>query len=300
MIKKQEQVGAYYILASAALWGVFPVIVNQGARSIPPISFAAITALLAAGAAFVYAASTGKLHELKNKKSYASLLMISFCIVIIPYILFFIGSSKTSGINSSLLLLSEIIFTLLFTPFIGEKTTAKKLIGAMGVCAGAALILYNGNSTLNSGDILIIASTASYPIGNFYSKKALNFVSPAIILFVRFLLGGLFIFIFALFAEPQSSMYTIISIHWKLLVFIGFVILGISKIIWYEGLRHLDISKAISLGMSFPLFSLLILIAVFKETPSAFQWTGILFMAIGIYVSIKRPSVDPALTKYAS
>ncbi|MCK5062170.1 EamA family transporter, partial [Candidatus Parcubacteria bacterium] len=60
-----------------------------------------------------------------------------------------------------------------------------------------------------------------------------------------------------------------------------------------------DISKAISLAMTFPLFSLIVLIVFFKEIPSTFQWVGILVMAIGVYFSIKRTSTDPVLTKYA-
>ena len=300
MTKKQENIGVIFILASAIMWGIFPVLINRGTQSIPPIMFAAIATLLAAGGSFVYAALTRKLHELKNKKAYASLIMITFCIVIIPYILFFVGSSKTSGINSSLLLLSEIIFTMLFTPFIGEKTTTEKLLGAFGVLIGASLILYHGKFQLNTGDLLIIMSTAAYPIGNFYSKKALNFVSPAIILFVRFLLGGLFIFAFALFVEPQSNTLVSISAHWKLILFTGLILLGVGKVVWYEGLKRLDMSKAISLAMTFPLFSLIILISVFKETPSLFQWIGIAVMAIGVYFSVKRTSVDSALTKYGA
>ena len=299
MTKEQEKIGVIFALTGAAMWGIFPVLVNYGTQNIPPIMFAAITTLLAACGSFIYAALKGKLYELKNKKSYSSLIMVTLCIVIIPYILFFIGSSKTSGINSSLLLLSEIIFTLLFTPLIGEKTTVKKLIGATGIFIGAALILYNGTLNLNNGDILIIFSTATYPIGNFYAKKALNFVSPAIILLVRFFLGGFFILSFAMLAEPQSNMAEILSQHWGLILFTGLVLLGIGKVIWYEGLKRLDISKAISLAMTFPLFSLIVLIVFFKEIPSTFQWVGILVMAIGVYFSIKRTSTDPVLTKYA-
>lgn len=299
MNKQQEKIGIIFALTGAAMWGIFPVLVNRGAQNIPPIMFAAIATLLAAFGSFIYASLKGKLHELKNKKSYSSLLMVTLCIVIIPYILFFIGASKTSGINSSLLLLSEIIFTLLFTPLIGEKTTTKKLIGAMGVFIGAILILYNGTFTLNAGDILIVFSTATYPIGNFYAKKALNYVSPAIILLVRFFLGGFFIFSIALLAESQSNTTQIIIQNWEIVLFTGLVLLGIGKVIWYEGLKRLDISKAISLSMTFPLFSLIVLIAFFKEIPSTYQWAGILVMTLGVYFSIKRQSIDPALTKYA-
>ncbi len=253
------------VLLSAVLWGIFPVMVNRGSHRIPPLAFAAISTLLASAGAFAYIAISRKLGELKKKEAYASLLMITLCIVIIPYILFFIGSSKTSGINTSLLLLSEIIFTLIFTHFIGEKTTTEKLIGASGVFIGSALILYHGKFSLNIGDTLVIASTATYPIGNFYAKKALHQVSPAPILFVRFFVGGLFILLLSMIFEKTSNMSGIILASWPTLLFTGLILLGVGKIIWYEGLARLDISKAISLGMTFPLFSLVLLIGIFKE-----------------------------------
>ncbi len=294
----RENKGAALALISAALWGVFPVMVNRGSRSIPPLTFAAFSTLLAAAGSFLYAAFKGKLPELREKEAYSSLLMITLCIVIIPYILFFIGSSMTSGINTSLLLLSEIIFTLIFTPLVGEKTTIEKLIGAAGVFIGALLILYNGTFHLNTGDVMVISSTATYPVGNFYAKKALNRVSPSIILFVRFFLGGLFMLPIALLAERQSDVTTIISGDWPLLLLTGLILLGVGKIIWYEALSRLDISKAISLGMTFPLFSIALLAGILKEPLSRYQWAGIGVMMVGVFFSIRRLSTDPALTRY--
>lgn len=299
MLAKQETQGVILALGSAALWGIFPVMVNRGSRNIPPLTFAAISTLLAALGSFFYTVFKGKLNELKKKEAYASLLMITLCIVIIPYVLLFIGSSKTSGINTSLLLLSEIIFTLVFTPLIGEKTSAEKLIGASGVLIGGLLILYNGKFRLNIGDIMVIASTATYPVGNFYAKKVLNQVSPSTILFVRFSLGGLFIFPLAMVVETRSSVFNIILVNWHMLLLTGLILLGVGKIVWYESLLRLDISKAISLSMTFPLFSLIILIGIFKEAVSHYQWIGIAIMMLGIFFSIRRSSVDPALTKYA-
>ncbi len=295
---KQEKKGVILALISAALWGVFPVMVNRGAHYIPPLTFAAISAFLAAVGSFAYAALKSKLHELKRRDAYASLLMVTLCIVIIPYVLLFIGSSRTSGINTSLLLLSEIIFTLMFTPLIGEKTTSEKLIGAAGIFVGALLILYNGSFRLNIGDIMVITSTATYPIGNFYAKKALNRVSPSTILFVRFSLGGLFMFSLALLTETPSNMSHVITADWPTLLFTGLILLGMGKIIWYEALSRLDISKAISLSMTFPLFSLIILVGIFKEAISHYQWLGIVAMMVGVFFSIRRPSVDPKLTRY--
>jgi probable blue pigment (indigoidine) exporter len=300
MQSRRERKGIILAMASAALWGIFPVMVNRGSHDIPPLTFAAISTLLAAAGSLIYSALKGKLGELSTTGAYGSLLMITLCIVIIPYILLFIGSSKTSGVNTSMLLLSEIIFTVIFTHFIGEKTTVQKLIGASGILIGAVLISYNGKFRLNTGDIMIIFSTSTYPIGNFYAKKALNQVSPSTILFVRFLLGGLFMLPFAALTDTGSSVADIVSTYWPMLVFTGLILLGVGKIVWYEALGCLDISKAVSLGMTFPFFSLLILIGIYKETISLYQWVGIAVMAAGIFFSVRRSSVDPASTRYAA
>ena len=298
MNRQQEKTGVIFVLIEAVMWGMFPVLVNRGVHDIPPMLFAAITTILASIGAFIYTALNGKISELKNKKSYASLIMVTLCIVIIPYILFFIGTGMTSGINSSMLLLSEIIFTLLFTPFIGEKTTSQKLIGALGVFIGAVIISYNGGS-INIGDILIILSTATYPIGNFYAKKALNNVSPSVILFVRFFLGGIFILAVSFLLEPSADIIGIFSKNIYTILFTGLILLGLSKIIFYEGLKRLDISKAISIANTFPVFSLIFLMAFYKEIPTVQQFIGILIMLIGLIFAIKRQSADPTTTKYA-
>ena len=294
----RESRGTALALVSAALWGVFPVMVNRGSQHIPPLFFAAITTLLAAAGSLCYAAFKGQLRELRTTEAYASLLMITICIVIIPYSLFFIGAGKTSGINTALLLLSEIIFTLIFTPFIGEKTTVAKLIGACGVFLGSAFILYRGSFHMNLGDVLVILSTAPYPVGNFYAKKALSQVSPSIILLVRFFLGGLFLLVLSIVLEKPSGMNDVIAANWPIIALTGFVLLGAGKIVWYEALDRLDISKAISLSMTFPLFSLVILTGFYKEPVSRQQAIGIAVMMVGVFFSARRSSVDPTLTKY--
>ena len=299
MTQKQENTGVFYVLLGAAMWGIFPVLINKGTQNIHPVIFAAVTTLLAACGCFFYALAKGDLKELKNRKAYSSLIMITLCVVIIPYLLFFTGSKMTNGLNSSMLLMSEIIFTLIVTAIVGEKTTIEKLIGAMGIFFGACFMLYKGSFSLNLGDLLIIASTITYPIGNFYTKKALNHVSPSTILFIRFALGGIVIFIIAILVSPINNVFTEVKDNFFLVLFTGFVLLGIGKVIWYEGLKRLDISKAISIGMTFPLFSLILLIGYFKETPSVNQCIGISIMLIGIFFSIKRTSVNPSLTRYA-
>jgi drug/metabolite transporter (DMT)-like permease len=103
----------------------------------------------------------------------------------------------------------------------------------------------------------------------------------------------------AMLLESGSSMASVIVLNWPTLLFTGLILLGVGKILWYEALCRLDISKAISLGMTFPLFSLILLVGVFKEALSHYQGIGIAVMMLGTFFSVKRSSVDPGSTRYA-
>ena len=302
MLNKQnsEQIGVAFGLIGAMMWGLFPVVVSDGVKDIPPLSFAAISTFLAALGALMYMVGKKRMHELADKRAYFSLFMITLCIVVIPYTLFFWGATMTSGVNASLLLLAEIIFTLFFTPLIGEKNSKLKMAGALSIFFGALFILYNGTLTLNKGDVIIILSTLFYPIGNFYSKKVLNYISPPSILFVRFLFGSFLIYLFARTFEPGVDLITTFQDNIGIILFNGLVLLGVSKIFWYESLRRVDVSKAVNLAMTFPLFSLIALIAFYQEPISVYQWIGAAIMLFGVYLSVKSKSVDPTKTKYAN
>ncbi len=224
--------------------------------------------------------------------------MVALLVVIVPSILYFIGAKYTSGINITMLLQVEIVFTLLFTPLFGEPTTKIKLYGGGGIFLGALLILYNGSLSFNWGDLLIILSTITFPFGNFYAKRVLSMISPATILFVRSILGGCFIFILAIFLEPHVSVTEVITNNWVSILLMALLVYAIGKGVWYEALKHLDITKAIALTSTFPLVGLLYFVFIAGEQLSVYQIIGIIIMSIGVYFTVKRKSVQFHKTRY--
>lgn len=297
--KRQENIGIILILSSALLWGLYPVLVNVGVQSLPPIFFSATTVLMAAVFSFLYILFSNQKFKIQQKKVRIPLIMITLFVIIVPSILFFTGAKLTSGINTSFLMLSELIFAMIFTHFMGEKTTWIKVLGGCGVLIGAGFLLYNGSFQLNWGDVLIFLSGSTYVFGNFYGKKALHLLPPEVILFVRSFLGGLFLLIVSLIIETPFNLLSLVQENWILLVINGFFMAFLSKIFWYQGLKRLDIFKATSIVMIFPLFSLIFLITFFGESINVQQWAGIIIMMMGVYFSVKRPSTDSGKTRYA-
>lgn len=298
-MNNKEHIGVLFALASAMLWGIFPIITNIYVHIAPPLFLAGITSILAAIVSAFVMKARKKTHELLIRKAHKPMLWVSIFIVIIPTILFFIGTQHTSGINSSVLMLSEIIFTLVFTPLFGERNSSYKVIGSLTIVGGGALLLVqSGTFSLNFGDILIILSTLTYPLGNFFSKRALYVVSPSVILTVRYAIGGVFITSLSLATETISAAQLIHTETILIMLTIGCVLLPLSKITFYEGLKRLDISKVIALEMTFPFFSIIFLTLAYGM---ALEWkhaAGIILISIGSYITIKRKSENHDSLKY--
>lgn len=298
--EQKEITGVMFGILHAAFLGIFPIVISEGVGFIPPIAFAGLASLFASIVAFIYLLQQKSIRQLFKRKGFGIIFLVTLFNIIIPHILLFVGAGMTSKINVAMLSLSEIVFTLIVTQIIGEKTTIFKLLGAGGVFLGGIFIVYNGaHLTFNLGDLLVILSTLPYAFGNFFSKKALNLFSPSTILFVRSIIGGAILLGISQIAEPQVNLIEIIKNHWPIILFGGIGIMGISKIMWYESFKRLDISKAICIALTYPLFSLIALVGFLHEQLSIFQSVGIVFMLVGIIFSVYRKSVHPSLTKYA-
>jgi len=187
----------------------------------------------------------------------------------------------------------------MFTPFIGEKNTTQKYIGSVGILIGGALVLYKGGGLhLNKGDILILLSTITFPIGNFYSKRALYYVSPSVVLSVRYTIGGLGILVASLLLEPQAHTWLNIEKYMSFFILVGGILLTTCKVTFYEGMKRLDISKVISLEMTYPFFSVLVLYLFFDQHIIWYQIVGICIMVLGAFYSMKRKSETHEQLRY--
>jgi drug/metabolite transporter (DMT)-like permease len=292
-IKSQETIGELFIFSQVAIYGLYPVVINYSSKLMPPILFAGLSVLLASIFFFLVVAFQKNFHRIFKWESLKYILLVTLFIVVVPSIFIFTGTSMTSGVNTTILFQTEVVFTFLFVGIFSrsEKITTRRLIGAAIVLMGTATILYNGSFDLNLGDILIITGVAFYPFGNMAAKKALQLVPPAVILFVRSILGGLTLICFSFIFEDSSSLVLpSVQSYFPLIILNGIVIMFFSKILWYEGLKRIDLTKAVPIDMSFPAFSLLFLFLFTREVPTIYQWIGLILTLVGVgFVAYKSP-----------
>lgn len=289
-----EKTGEIMILGETLLYSIFPAIIVYSTKIFPPILFAGLSTLTASITLFIFLLLKKDLKSLKNKDTIKYSLWITLFIIIIPSVLIFTGSSKTSGINTTILLQSEILFTfLIFGLFAIEKITLKKTIVALMILSGTIFIVYNGSANINIGDLMIIAGTAFYPIGNIFAKKALKVASPSAILFIRSFAGGVVLVVLSLLFENQTGVLSKISNYWPLILFNGVMVYHLSKLLWYEGIKRIDVSKAISISIGgYPAFSLLFAVIFLKEIPTTYQLIGFGVVVMGIFILINRGKAE--------
>ena len=284
--KSEERRGEQYAFLSALLIAIFPVVIHYASGVIPPTFFASLTTLTAAVFMMFLMTFYGRWKELQIKAAWIPMVMVTLFIVVLPLPLIYNGTRLTSGINTSILLTTEIFFALLFTHFSGETITLKKTIGGIAIILGTVFTLTNGHFTLNAGDLMIVLATALHPIGNLYAKKVLALVSPITLVFVRSLLGGLALLAISflsesIFTSGNQAMALAVSLGWLILLN-GILLSAVSKLVWYQALKRLQVGKAVIIVMSYPSLSMILSVLFLKEIPTLYQLGGLLIIFAGL------------------
>ena len=229
------------------------------------------------------------MHKVSTRV-WVSVIGVTLCNSVFSLLFIFLGTRYTSGINTALLMQSEMLFSfLIFTLVYGQKASKQQFFGAFVVLLGTVCVLYNGSSTFNRGDLLIIAGTLFYPFGNQFAKHALLHLPSGFILMIRHLVGGMvFIVLSMLFEHPTFAVLHLVLEYWWLVVLYGVVVLVGSKLCWYEGLKVLPLTKAIPIILSYPVFSMFFASVFLGETVTPYQLAGFFVTLAGLSVLVSR------------
>ena len=290
---RDERIGEIFILGQVAIFGFFPIIASDISRLMPPVLFMAISTLIAAVCTGVYLLWKREFKGLANPRALIYMLGAALFIATIPQIFIILGASKTSSINVAILWQTEMLFTFIICGgFYDDHVTLRKVLAAMFIVIGATAVLYNGSFHINLGDLFIIAGTFFFPFGNIFTKKAFPLSTPSVILFVRSMIGGVALLAFSLaFEKYDHSIINYTQLHLYPLLINGIIISFISKLIWYRGLVHLEITKAIALTLSGPGFTLIYAFALNHEVPTMYQLAGLVVIIAGLFVLIQKSAL---------
>ena len=295
MTPKQERRAETFVLCSAMIEGGFPIIINQAVRVFPALAFASISAFVGSFIHLILLLARRVPFPHVSGRVWVDVMGVTLCNSVFSLLFIFLGTQYTSGINTALLLQSEMLFSFfIFTFLFGERATKKQYIGAAAVFLGTMCVLYNGSFSLNRGDLLIILGSMFYPFGNQFAKRALKHLPSGFILMIRHLVGAVvFLALSVAFENLSLQVLSIAREYWWLIGLYGVVVLVGSKLCWYEGLKALSLTKAISIILSYPAFSMVFAAVFLKEIPTVYQLAGFVVTLIGLSVLISRRPLPP-------
>ena len=284
MALRERRQGEWIILSQTFIWGFFPVITILTYAKLPSLISLAWSVFFAAlffGVVMIYRKTW---RELANAQLWKYALAVAFFIGLLYYGFIFIGLTKTTAGNESIVALFEIFTSFIFFHLIRKDHISKEhTFGAMFMIVGAIIVLSPNFSNFNIGDIFVIIATFFAPAGNFYQQKSRKIASSETIMFARSVLTfpiilalGAVLGVYTSFTDLRSSL--------GFLLINGIIIFGVSKIMWIEGIHRISVTKALSLSSVAPLFTLIFAWIFLHQTPNVWQLSSLVPMLFGIFL----------------
>ena len=279
--------GILFCIVQALLWSLLPVFVKLGFTTTSPLlSLAVINsfAFLAFGSLMGYKRRWG---ELTRTEVWPYIVTNAVLNGLIYYSMVFIGTKLSTAGNAAILLLLEAPFALLLLGTSGhDKVTGRDIIGTALTLLAAALVVWPEQWSWNAGDLLLILACIPPIFGNLCSRKARKSVSAVTIMFSRTVIITPCFWIAASLLEGPIDL-TSITPALGVLFFNGFIVLGVSRLLWIEAIQIVPISKANSISSVSPIFTLIAAWAILNEIPTESQIFSLVPMFLGLQLLMK-------------
>lgn len=280
-------------LLSAFVWALFPVVTTLSFSSVSPLWSAGIATLFSTVFFGVVLVARGQWKRSVSALCQRRIVVACLFIGVGYYMTQYIGISLTTPGNAAIVSLMEIFFSYLFISVIGrhEKLILSHVLGALCMAGGSLFILLPSvTGGVHLGDIIIFFGSMLPPIGNFAMQQARKEVSAAFIMFWRSLVGS---FVLMTLAGVSGGLPTASGFFdvLPLLLFIGFIILGLSKILWIEAIHRLPITQTISIAAIQPLLTMLYALVILGTHPSVSQFYSLPPMILGMFLLTRKRGV---------
>ncbi|WP_178861717.1 DMT family transporter [Thiomicrorhabdus cannonii] len=283
-----QRKGEFYALGLTLIEAWFPIFASFTVAALGGLHayfYSLVVAALGLGAWWLW---RGKRHEIKNRDAWFNLGMTSLFITLL-FAFTFVGLQYTSATNVAIILFLQILFSYLFLGRRSEESLQlKHIVGAALMTLGALLVLLKSDYSLRLGDGLVLIAAMIAPIANFYQKKSRAQVSSETVLLVRSVIALPFIYVLAIWLEPQPT-WAQISQQAGWLLLTGLLVFFIAKVLWVEAIYLLPITKVNALFAFSPPMTMGLAYWVLNEVPTASQVAGIIPIIIGGYLITRKP-----------
>ncbi len=227
-----------------------------------------------------------------SKKDYRILAAVILSGSTIAPLMLLNGLSETTAINTSLLLNTEALFTVLIAfIFLKERGARKDYLGILLLLVGVVFITTNGEFQRLSltaevtGNLLIIGACLFWGIDNNLSKFLSRKRDIVMITGLKCLVGGSILLVMSLLLKVNFYV-PLVSIPYLLSV--GAFSVAFSILLFLFALREIGSMRTGVVFSTSSLFGAIFAFAILRETFSLTQFIAGLTMLLGVYMIYRK------------
>lgn len=289
---KESKIAAatFLALGTALISGFSNYIAKIGVTAVKdPLLFTtlknAIVAVLLVGILF----AVRKWREIRTLKRSQWLTLSAIGIVggSVPFALFFIGLSKTTALNASLIHKTLFLWVvLLAVPFLKERVASWQWVGIGLIAASNFLVGGFTGFKYNGGELMILAATVLWAVENVIAKVTLRDVSSTTVAAARMVFGSVLLIAFAAFMGKGVTMSSLTFVQWKWTLIASALLLGY-VLTWYAALKRAPATYVATLLVPATLITNVLSAVLITHTFPRVQMLQALTVTVGIALVIR-------------
>lgn len=292
-----ERVGLAFA-ALCALNGAFvPAVAKLSTASTDPFVIAALTSACGGVCAAAVLAWRGELGILVQPVIGPRLATIGLLGTAIAYTLFFVGTSRSTAIETVLCLQIEPAYALLLSWLaLGHRPTLRRVIATALLLAGIYLSIAGGDSgTFGSGGALfLLATPLTWQLSHLITLRGLVGVAPHVLTGARYIYGGLILLIVLFGVHGTAAIPPLAASGnlWPLIGLQGVVLYYGGTLLWYNTVLRLDLTRSTAIVVpSIPVLSLAATFLLVGEVPSQRELLGMGLTIGGVLAFVTAPAI---------
>ncbi|MBI2133401.1 DMT family transporter [Candidatus Woesearchaeota archaeon] len=209
----------------------------------------------------------------------------------IPFLLFFRGLQLVSGSMGAFLHKTLFIFVAVFAVILLKEKVSRGFFAAgIALLAGNFLLLKMNGLSFGLGEMMVLAATFLWAAENTLSKHVLKRLDGTVVAAGRMGFGALFLLAFLIATDKTHLLFSLdrSQILWILIT--SFLLLGY-VLLWYNGLKLVDVSKATTILLIGSPITTLLSFALSSAAISPAEAFGMILILGGVFLAVYSEGV---------
>lgn len=278
----------------------FPIVSKVAYDRVPALWTGAISSIFATIFFGVIVVGKGSMRFFWCRlRGWRSAMATSLLNGVIQWTLFFIGLQYTSASNAAVCGTFEVVFSAFLMSFIrNERLTRFQWMGVALIVLGCFGILIPDATGFSWGDLIIISAFVIGPIGSHFSKLALTYWPASNMLLLRSALCAVIMSFIAYIFQGPLDVEGLFNGHsydvWGLLVINGFLVFGLSKLLWAKALTKIPVTLGTSILCLSPLITMALSAWLMNADITWLQWALCIPVMVGVQLMLRKKMDRPA------